>query len=1420
MSLNRLQRLLVCALILPTLTASAAVKRIDTPELQLAQSPPRAQHESVDAFLSRRPANELHLRGGTAPYTATRRCSIEEAEQVVAYAKAEGVTLTVEEVQAASPFFREADTTADRFRVTTNIIPIIVVGLAVHFARGCIFNMALDGASHLAHNLSEGAIGETKSAWEYVGSCVIGGFTGGFSAFSKGKVAASVLGPTKTTAFKNSLKEAFKVDKDDLKDTLEKTVEVLVPAAGDYYAVDDCALVATGYALGGISEQQLDDWAVDCVADQISHIYGTAFDIYETSMAAQTHTPEPVIPLMLMAYDPSNMHTLFDRSGATIRVKYSFMATQTGSVTATLLAVNDGATYTLSTETVAIDSSLLNAELEGTNDLLSQTFDGLNGGTDPRFRLFLRLQHSNGYTIQYETPRGGGFPLFLKSRDLPPIIQSTAETSGNNITFRGSYQDPEAVTPSSLELRITGPSSLSINLLPLGSGTARPWSGLAFLSNGIYGYHVVAVEGTKTYTSPSKPLRVSSTPPVVDLDISTTAPSIGSFIDGTVTVTDAVGALPNIEVGLSCDGRGPFYDSTGAMVRKVTTNGNGQATFRYEVTTSGSQTILAMEPSHQYALADFEVEGSNSDVVAQYTWGRDATRSTEDVAVYDLTVHIEYPPGQPLDVGDYVYFSANHGHFEQSRDGALVGSIVKNTYVLTKAEAESGSEIITLTIPEYGVATSHIVDLPVGLGARLTRTRLTNVQSGSNDDYAFSVDISPNGQFIARFDDENVFITPFYATAGGASFAIGDDATCLRFSPDSTRLAIGDEDGGVTIYHLGSGQSQFASLTDGEQEITNIHWLNDNFLVMVTDGDDGVASGQPYRSRVLHVTSSLSFVDETFVNGVSGSDKLVKITCSDVSDLCAAASWNARWSLIHAAGGEIDDFLHPDNDDFPALTFNSDGSLLLVGSYNDNTTDVAYVKLYSVSSSGATALSPPLTANTQVVFGAAFFHDGSQERLILAGSQYTEVYENFSSSPSMVGDPHARAESTHFRMTPDGELVMITKTDQWIYNFSSDQQGPGISIDGGGPVPYGQTAFTLSGTVTDDSPIASAEYSRGAWQPLPLSDGSFDIEITPLVVGSNVVELRVIDRYGNTTTVSIDVVRLDDTEPPDILSAVANPSDTVIGTPIEISCTVTDADAGVAGVSATIRNAANVTVHTSPLTASGDHYVMTLGTNGWAAGTYFVDLTAVDDSPNANTRTVISATSFRLKVVLGNPSGLTATTVTPNQVALSWAPAAGAASYDVFRRTGTASEQKLTAVAGPPFNDFGASANGVHIYRVQAVAEDGRRSAFSNREVATTVTFTNDPIVVGSTPVRAVHWNEVRAGIALMRTAAGLSPALYSRTLTAGMVIFATDLAETRTALNQARTALAVPAQAYTHTAVAGRAVRAIDMQELRNGIK
>jgi hypothetical protein len=102
------------------------------------------------------------------------------------------------------------------------------------------------------------------------------------------------------------------------------------------------------------------------------------------------------------------------------------------------------------------------------------------------------------------------------------------------------------------------------------------------------------------------------------------------------------------------------------------------------------------------------------------------------------------------------------------------------------------------------------------------------------------------------------------------------------------------------------------------------------------------------------------------------------------------------------------------------------------------------------------------------------------------------------------------------------------------------------------------------------------------------------------------------------------------------------------------------------------------------------------------------------------------------------------------------------------------------------------------------------------------LTFTDDPLSASVTPVRAVHFTELRQSIDELRLDCGLEAFGYADSIASGVTIRAAHLIELRTALNEVFDCRAVTRPTFTDPApVAGQTlIKAVHIDELRRAVE
>jgi hypothetical protein len=184
--------------------------------------------------------------------------------------------------------------------------------------------------------------------------------------------------------------------------------------------------------------------------------------------------------------------------------------------------------------------------------------------------------------------------------------------------------------------------------------------------------------------------------------------------------------------------------------------------------------------------------------------------------------------------------------------------------------------------------------------------------------------------------------------------------------------------------------------------------------------------------------------------------------------------------------------------------------------------------------------------------------------------------------------------------------------------------------------------------------------------------------------------------------------------------------------------------------------------------------------------------------------------------VLGAPTGVRATATSPTHVSLAWVPVGGASGYQIFRTDGSGYTMVGTAETNA-FEDNGVTANTAYLYRVRAINAN-TSSGDSTADLATTVMFTDDPIMPRQTVIKAVHLTELRTAVNAVRRLAGLSAADFTDSVLRGVPVKAVHIMELQRATTEALVDLGFNSAASAPQP--GSAVRASDLQNARERIR
>ena len=179
---------------------------------------------------------------------------------------------------------------------------------------------------------------------------------------------------------------------------------------------------------------------------------------------------------------------------------------------------------------------------------------------------------------------------------------------------------------------------------------------------------------------------------------------------------------------------------------------------------------------------------------------------------------------------------------------------------------------------------------------------------------------------------------------------------------------------------------------------------------------------------------------------------------------------------------------------------------------------------------------------------------------------------------------------------------------------------------------------------------------------------------------------------------------------------------------------------------------------------------------------------------------------------------LIASAVSSTSVSMIWSDV-GASQYEVLRGIAPSAWVVVGTTAGTSFVDTTVSAGKSYLYRIQAKNAAGVIRSTSAPDLATTIIFTDDPIVFRTTAIKAAHITELRVAANAVRTLAGRSTATFPP-IAPGALMQVSDITTLRTAIGEALTALGLPAVSWVDGVAGGSPVKTMHVQQLRNVVK
>lgn len=191
---------------------------------------------------------------------------------------------------------------------------------------------------------------------------------------------------------------------------------------------------------------------------------------------------------------------------------------------------------------------------------------------------------------------------------------------------------------------------------------------------------------------------------------------------------------------------------------------------------------------------------------------------------------------------------------------------------------------------------------------------------------------------------------------------------------------------------------------------------------------------------------------------------------------------------------------------------------------------------------------------------------------------------------------------------------------------------------------------------------------------------------------------------------------------------------------------------------------------------------------------------------------------------LSTPTAFSATAISNAQINLTWTAPSGIVDHYIVERSQSAGGTFTQLSPNPTtasFTDTTVTSGVAYLYRVKAVDSLGLITAASNLDLATAISFTDDPLVANSTIIKAQHLLELRQAVDAVRLLAGLTAISWTDASPQGVAIKKVHIEELRANLDQALQTLGLPTPSYTDpTLTTITAIKKVHFDELRQRVK
>jgi pimeloyl-ACP methyl ester carboxylesterase len=639
----------------------------------------------------------------------------------------------------------------------------------------------------------------------------------------------------------------------------------------------------------------------------------------------------------------------------------------------------------------------------------------------------------------------------------------------------------------------------------------------------------------------------------------------------------------------------------------ATTNAASQALINFTPWASGIANITIETPGSQAMALALESTTPPNNLSVQLSIGY--RNGGAGSTTYEVEAYVANPNGTPV-IGERVDFTTSRGSLSASWNSTAVTGIAQTLLTVTT----SGDTTVTATARGTTAATSFNAQIGT-IGAVMAPVREYSL-TGEVYGLAYAPDCSA---LVAADYNGNVRA---WNTSDGSqrwSATTNDNrAGQVSVAPAGARVLVA-HDGGVDTFSMSNGALNCTASAASGDEAINAVFSSDSTFLRTGDGSSTIAAQMYRHSSLCQATGSPIFTP-------AGDDfqHNAHLDFSSQKNWAAVVSHNGQLYVRSASSNSsvFTDTMSSGSSRGHDTDFNADGSKLLAVGWGP-------IKYYNTSTWSFTSYSAPYLG-ADGVFGAKLI-DGDS-KIAVAGNGKIEIL-NVAGGGS-YRQAVINGEGLEIDWCPSRSELAVGTSGGSVQIFRPfeplDSAAPVISVTAPeNGLTTNATSVVSTGRVTDASAISSFTVNGGA--AALDAQGYFSMTV-PLSPGANVITYAAQDALGNAASMLRTVTRMIDTTAPVVSNVASTPPSGVAGTDFVISALVVDGESGVASATVTIRSTAGQVLAQLSMTAGvGGLYTASYGSAGQAPAVYSLDITAVDASPQANSRTVLGAATFEVE---------------------------------------------------------------------------------------------------------------------------------------------------------------------------------------------